>query len=218
MMNNPEFILLAIIALCVPLFGVIIYYGLKSRKSDMGKWLKETNARLVESQFSQNNLSISSLLYGNFYDSSPTNVCLLVKDRSDKEVGRVNYKIGTISIEVDGEKFHVFNEMKSNYHITVCQIKGKGTLDPQIVQCVRKGIFTKIYIYDFLNFGKIEFKLMQFGRRATIIKEGVILGEWFRLGPYELSGKALVLSADIPLIFQLILLAGPFTSRLSVPY
>jgi hypothetical protein len=218
MMNNPGFILLAIIALCVPLFGSIIYYGLKSRKANMDQWIKETNARLVESQFALNNISVSSLLYGNFYDSSPTKVCLLVKDRNDKEVGKVNYEIGTISIEAGGENFRIFNEMKSHFHITVRPIKGKSTLEPQIAECVSKGIFTKSYIYDFPNFGKIEFKLTQFGRRATIIKEGIILGEWFRLGPYELSGKALVLSANIPLIFQLILLGGPFMTRRSVPY
>ena len=217
-MNNPELILFAIIALCVPLFGIIIYYGLKSRKAKIDQWLNKTNARLVESQVILNNLSVHSLLYGNFYDSSPSVVCLLVKDRNDKEVGKVSYEIGAVSIETGKENFRVFNEMKSHFHITVRPIKGKGTLEPPIAECVSRGTFTKSYIYDFFDFGKIEFNLTQFGRRATIFKEGVILGEWFRLGPYELSGKALVLSVDIPLIFQFILLAGPFAARRSISY
>lgn len=130
----------------------------------------------------------------------------------------MSYEIGTISIEAGQETFRVFNEMKSNYHITVRPIKGKGTLEPQIADCVSRGMFSKSFIYDFAGFGVIEFKHTHFGRRATIMKEGTVIGEWFRLGPYELSGKALVLSVDIPMIFQLIILAGPFATPRNVSY
>lgn len=217
-MNNPAVILLAIIALCIPLFGLIVFFGLKSRKAGLEQWLNETNAKRVESQLPQQQLSVSSLLYGSFYDASSTNVGFVVKNRKDAEIGRVIYEIGAIKIEVAEERFQIFNEMKSNYHISIRPIKGMGALEPQIAECVSKGIFSRRYIYRFENYGDVEFKFSHFGRRAAIMKEGAIIGECFRLGPYELSSKALVLSADMPLIYQLILLAGPFTRRMSVPY
>lgn len=217
-MNNPVFILFAIIALCVPLFGLIIFYGLKSRKADLDKWLKETNAQLVEAKLPRHQLNVNSLLYGNFYDASSTKVDFLMKDRKDAEVGRVSYDLGSISIQVAEKRFQIFNEMKSNYHISIRPIKGAGMLEPPIAECVSKGIFSRRYIYSFKNYGEVEFKFTHFASRAAIMKGGVMIGECFRLGPYALSGKALILSADMPLIYQLILLAEPFTRRMSVPY
>lgn len=217
-MNNPAVILLAIIALCIPLFGLIIFFGLKSRKADLEQWLNETNAQLVEAKLPLHHLSLKTLLYGNFYDASSTQVGFVVRNRNDIEVGRVNYEIGAISIEVDKKRFQIFNEMKSHYHISIRPLKGEGMLEPPIAECISKGIFSKKYIYRFENYGEVEFKFTHFGRRAAIMKEGAMIGECFRLGPYELSGKALMLSVDVPLIYQLILLAGPFTRRMSVPY
>lgn len=82
-MSDPGFILLTIIALCLPLFGSIIYFGLKSRKANLDKWLKETNARSVQSQISANQLDVCSLLYGNLmihprlpYHSSSTTAAI----------------------------------------------------------------------------------------------------------------------------------------------
>lgn len=217
-MNNPAFILLAIITFCFPLFGLVIFYGLKSRKADLDKWLKETNAQLVESQLPRHQLNVSSLLYGNFYDASSTNVGFVARDRNDTVIGRVNYEIGAITIELAEDRFQIFNEMKSNYRISIRPINGAGKLEPSIAECVSKGIFSRKYIYKLKSYGEVEFKFTHFARRAAIIKEGVMIGECFRLGPYELNGKALVLSADMPVIYQLILLAGPFTRRTSGAY
>lgn len=218
MFDNAGLLLLSIITLCVPIFGLIIYYGLKSRQYDIDQWIKDTNAQLVQSKMSDKKLDISSLLYGNFYDSSPSVVTLMIKDRNDIIVGKAVYDIGSITIEAGKEKFRVFNEGNSHFHITVRPLKGKGSLEPQIAECVSRGIFSKRFQYYFPNIGKIEVRHRYFCQQAPVLKDGFVIGEWFRLGPYELSGKALVLSVDIPLIFQMIILSGPFTRRLYVSY
>ena len=218
MIESPEVILLLIIALCVPVFGLLIFYCLKYRQNNIEQWIKNTNALLVKSKISSNKLNIHSLLYGNFYDSSAYSVTLIIKDHGDVKIGQVIYNIGSITIEAENERFLVFNEGKWHFHVSVRPIKGQGTLESQIAECMGSGIFSKRFQYHFKNFGKLEIRYRIFGQRAIILKDGVIIGEWFRLGSNELSGIALVLSVDIPLIFQIILLAGPFSKRQSVSY
>ena len=218
MFSNPEAILFSIIALCFPLFGLIMYFGLKSRKRDLEKWMQETNARLIRSQSSLKHLDNCSILYGNFYDSSPTVVGLKIKDRNDKEIGQANYDIGGTTIEVGLESYRVFNEGNFRFHKSVRPLKGRGTLEPPIAECFRRGAFRPLYQYLFPDLGTIEVLYRSFGQRAIIRRNGETIGEWFRLGPYELSGKALVLAVDLPLRVQTVLLAGPFTRGRGISY
>jgi hypothetical protein len=109
-MNDPGLILLSIIALCVPVFGLIIYYGLKNRQHSIEKWIDETDAALVLSQTTLCRSDIHSMLYGNYYDASMSRVALLIKDRSDREIGKTIYETGSTTITTDGEELRVFSE------------------------------------------------------------------------------------------------------------
>jgi hypothetical protein len=216
-LDNAGLTLLTIIVLCVPVFGLIIHYSLKNRQNTLEQWIKETNAGRVQSEMSMNERDVHSLLYGNFHDSSMTCVVLMIRDRNDQDVGTVLYETGGVTIETGGERFGVFND-GINSHKTVRPIKGQGNLEPHIAECISPGLLSKRVRYRFTNFGTVDVQFRGMGRRATLQKDGVKIGQWFRLGPYEMSGKALVLSVDVPLIVQVVLLAGPFRQRSNVTY
>ena len=218
MFHNPDVILLSIIAGCVPVFGLIIYFGLKSRQRNLDTWMRETTARLVRAQISCRTFKPASLVYGNFADASSTVINFNIKNQNDIHVGQAVYDLGSVTLTTGKDRYLVVHEGLWKVSTRVRPLKGQGLLAPQIAECTGRGLLRKKYLYNFGEAGTFEVCSSLWGRRALIWQDGRVAGEWFSLGPYELSGKAVVLALELPLIYQIILLAGPFTQRQHIPY
>ena len=217
MFNNPDVILLSLIAGCVPVFGLIIYYGLKSRQRNLATWMHQTTARFVQAQISCRTFKPASLVYGNFSDASATVIHFDIKNQNDIHVGQAVYDLGSVTLTAGKDRYLVVHEGLWRVSTRVRPLKGQGLLAPQIAECSGRGLLRRKFLYNFGEAGIFEVCFNFGGRRALIWQDGRFAGEWFSLGPYELNGKAVVLAMELPLIYQIILLAGPFTKRQHIP-
>jgi hypothetical protein len=217
MFKDPAIALFSIIGLCIPLFGFIIYYGLKNRQQTNDQGLAETNANVALASISLQQGSIKHLLYGNFYDTSNTVVTLSIRDIHNHNVAHADFS-PHVTITCQDTKFGVFNETQAEFKITVRPLLGQSTLANPIAECTHQGLFSTHYRYQLVHSGVIDVTFKRFGKQATVTQNGVIVGQLVRLGPYELSGKAIALTIDMPLIEQVVLLCGPFRNRRSMPF
>lgn len=216
MVNNPDLLIVLILIFAGILFWILIHYGLKSRQNTIARWLQETNASFVQTKLPDQEMHWLSLLYGNFYDASADVVACDIKNQHDAVVGRVAYATVGITLETDDGSFRISHE-NGSWRVIAHRVQA-GASTYQMAVCTCSGLIRKRCLFAFAEGSRVEMQFRIFGRRAVIIRDDVRIGEWFRLGPYELSGKALVLTEELPLYQQIVLLAAPFSRKQHVSY
>lgn len=209
---NPNTMFLLLIGFTICLFGAIIYFGLKWRTESAKKWLAETDAKWVFDSDSTLSNNVTSLLYGVFQDFSNTSVGMDVRDLNDNLVGRIAYNMGDVIIEVGTEKYSCFNEGKWNLHVTLRPLTGMGKLAPPIAECHKPSLFRFTFKYFASPYSEVELKYRMFGG-VSVLVDGKVIGKRLDLGKDVTRGRALVLTVDMPLVLQMLLLAGPGNTR-----
>jgi len=89
MTYTPLALVWSILALCV-LFGAVIYFGLRTRRTQMTANLS-MRAQDIWAPFAHCGWDFDSLLYGIRQDFSATQIGMIVRDFRDEEVGRITF-------------------------------------------------------------------------------------------------------------------------------
>lgn len=216
-MNNAEIALFSIIALCFPIFGGIIYFGLKSRNNFIEQEMEKTNAAFVKTQMSLPDKAIKSIVYGCFTDASSTKIILTIRDINDETIAKATFGLTTTSLEFDSKTLYVRSDSKLSDQKTIYSANDHGGQGAFIATRKRTGLFSRSYEYEFKTHGKFVVQHHAAGK-ATVFKDDKAIGKWLCLGSNELSAKALAITTEIPLLVQIVLLSGPFNKRQSTPY
>jgi hypothetical protein len=212
-------IALALILGLIALFAIVIVVGLRAGDRAQAKNLREIKADNVWAEIGDGAWPRADLLYGT-WQTSMTDVVLVVKDYKDADAGTITTRLADTTIEAGNDTYkavpgRTWSEsaelVAANAHAAdaaqaACSFESKGWGGDQRAQYTIPGVGVLT----------IQARWSWPWKQAPIqiLKEGRAIGQlWSIGGPLYNKGRALVLPAEIPLAARMFILWKAAGSR-----